>query len=85
MLYLLRHALDDEKYVGSWSDVSILKSEEEKVKLQAKYIKDNLKITNIYSSDIKRAQQTAEIVAKELNKKVLLDKNLREQNKGTFI
>ena len=52
MLYLLRHALDDEKYVGSWSDVSILKSEEEKVKLQAKYIKDNLKITNIYSSDI---------------------------------
>lgn len=84
MLYLLRHALDDEKYVGSWSDVSILKSEEEKVKLQAKYIKDNLKITNIYSSDIKRAQQTAEIVAKELNKKVLLDKNLREQNKGTL-
>ena len=82
MLYLLRHAEDDERYVGSWSNASIL--EKEKVKQQGLYIKDNLSITNIYSSDIKRAEETAEIIGEILNLKVKKDKNLREQNKGTL-
>lgn len=82
MLYLIRHAKDDERYVGSWSNKEILDTEITKVEEQAKYIKDNLHITDIYSSDIKRAKQTAEIIGKELNKKIILDKNLREQNKG---
>lgn len=82
MIYLIRHALDDERYVGSWSNVSILESEKEKVKSQAKYIKENLQVTDIYTSDIKRSVQTAEIIGKYLNKEVIKDKNLREQNKG---
>lgn len=84
MLYLLRHALDDERYVGSWSNAPILESEKEKVKKQAEYIKNNLNITRIYSSDIKRAEETAEIVGKVLNLDVKTDSNLREQNKGTL-
>ncbi len=84
MLYLIRHAMDDESYVGSWSDVEILESEKEKVKKLGEYIKDNLNISRIYSSDIRRAYQTAEIIAKELNMEVHIDKNLREQNKGTL-
>lgn len=84
MIYLIRHALDDENYVGSWSDASILDSEKEKVKEQAEFIKENLNITNIYSSDIKRALETAEIIAKELNLPIKKDENLREQNKGTL-
>lgn len=84
MLYLLRHALDDERYVGSWSDLSILDSEKEKIKKQAEYIKNNLNIRHIYSSDIKRALETAAIIGKELNIEVQEDKNLREQNKGTL-
>lgn len=84
MIYLIRHAKDDENYVGSWSDKEILEEEHENVKKQAKYIKEKLNITNIYSSDIKRAKQTAEIIADILEKDVILDKNLREQNKGTL-
>ena len=84
MLYLLRHAEDDERYVGSWSNASILEKEIERVKKQGLYIKNNLNITNIYSSDIKRAKETAEIIGDILNLEVKLDKNLREQNKGTL-
>ena len=84
MLYLIRHAMDDESYVGSWSNVEILESEKNKVSKQGRYIKDNLNISKIYSSDIKRAYQTAEIIGEELNLEVQIDKNLREQNKGTL-
>ena len=84
MIYLIRHAKDDENYVGSWSDKEILEEEHENVKKQAKYIKKKLNITNIYSSDIKRAKQTAEIIGSVLNIPIKLDKNLREQNKGTL-
>ena len=82
MLYLIRHALDDERYVGSWSNVAILESEKDKVKRQAKYIKDNLNISKIYTSDIKRALETAEIINEELDLEIVKDSNLREQNKG---
>ena len=84
MIYFLRHALDDERYVGSWSNVPILEEEKAKVKERALFIKDTLPIKRIISSDILRARQTAEIVGKELSLPVELDKNLREQNKGTL-
>ena len=84
MLYLIRHAEDDERYVGSWSDASILDKEKERVKQQGIYIKNNLNIKNIYSSDIRRAVETAEIIGSVLNIPIKLDKNLREQNKGTL-
>lgn len=82
MLYLVRHAKDDESFVGSWSNISILPEEVEKVRLQAKFIKGNLNISKIISSDIKRAEETAQIIGQELKLPVELDSNLREQNKG---
>lgn len=39
-------------------------------------------ITKIYTSDIKRALQTTEIINKELNVEIKLDKKLRERNIG---
>ena len=83
MIYFVRHALDDERYVGSWSDVSILESEKDKVKEVAHKIK-NLQISGIITSDITRARETAEIIGKELSLKVVRDNSLREQNKGTL-
>lgn len=83
MIYFVRHALDDESFVGSWSNASILESEKEKTKELAQKIKE-LPITQIISSDITRARETAEIIAKELGMPVKLDSNLREQNKGTL-
>jgi len=41
-------------------------------------------ITGIYSSDIKRAMQTAEIINRELNVKIKTDKRLRERDMGDF-
>lgn len=84
MIYFLRHALDDEAYVGSWSSVSILDNEKEKVEKLGLYIRDNIPIKKIISSDITRAKETAEIVGSKLLLPVTLDNNLREQNKGTI-
>ena len=42
------------------------------------------KIDLIFSSDIFRTRQTAEIVARELKLKPIFDKRLREYNMGTF-
>lgn len=82
MIYFLRHALDDEAYIGSWSNVGILESEKEKVEAMGLYIRNNLQIKNIISSDILRAKQTAEIIGSKLELPVTFDENLREQNKG---
>lgn len=82
MIYLLRHALDDERYVGSWSDIGILESERKKVERMGIYIRDNLPIKKIISSDIVRAKETAEIIGSKLALPITLDENLREQNKG---
>jgi len=41
-----------------------------------------LNINKIYSSDIKRAMQTTEIINKELNLDIKVDKRLRERNIG---
>ena len=54
----------------------------ENVKKQAKYIKEKLNITNIYSSDIKRAKQTAEIISSYLNLNIVEEIGLREINNG---
>ncbi|PIS39468.1 MAG: isoleucine--tRNA ligase [Candidatus Nealsonbacteria bacterium CG08_land_8_20_14_0_20_38_20] len=53
------------------------------VKKAAKKIK-NKKIALIFSSDILRAKETAEILAKETGAKIIFDKRLREVNVGIF-
>ena len=42
------------------------------------------KINLIYSSDIVRTKQSAEIVAGEINKKIIFDQRLRDTNWGKF-
>lgn len=67
MIYLMRHGLDDENYIGGWSDID-LTSEGKKQIIQSTVfiIKNKLPITKIISSDIKRAVTTCEIVNKKL-------------------
>lgn len=81
MIYLLRHGLDDENFIGGWSDVDLTKEGIKQVEEVTKYIK-KLKFDTILCSDIKRATTTASIVNKQLNKKVIYTKELREQDKG---
>ncbi|MCB9501307.1 MAG: histidine phosphatase family protein [Deferribacteres bacterium] len=49
----------------------------------AKRVKD-FPITAIYSSDLKRARQTAQPIANKFNLSVQLDKDLRERHMGIF-
>ena len=82
MVYLMRHGLDDERYVGGWSDAPIIEEGKNKIKNNALWIKNNLKIKKIITSDIKRAVETSNIVGDILNIKVEKSSLLREQNKG---
>lgn len=82
MIYLMRHGQDNEDFVGGWSDVDLISTGILEVNEAALWLKDNLSIKRIISSDVKRAMTTAEIVAKILDVPFTVDANLREQNKG---
>ncbi len=81
MIYLLRHGLDDENYVGGWSNVDLTNEGIDQVNKAAILIKD-LGINKIYSSDIKRAITTSNIVNLYINVPIEYTSLLREQNKG---
>lgn len=84
-IFLVRHGKDDKNYRGGWSNLSLTKEgieEVEKLSLILKDKKNKYNIQKIISSDLKRAYQTAEIIAKKINVKVELSKKLREINNG---
>ncbi len=82
MIYLLRHGLDDETYIGGWSDNDLTDKGKEQIICIAKFIKENITINSMYSSDIKRAVTTTSIIANELNIKPIYTSELRELDKG---
>lgn len=84
MIYLLRHGLDDENYIGGWSELDLTAEGIKGVNNTIEKIKEkNINITRIISSDIKRAKTTANMVASSLNiSDIKVDPNLNEQNKG---
>jgi broad specificity phosphatase PhoE len=87
--YILRHgeALSNVKDVLScWPEKfnnPLTEKGEQQIKKSAKELRDK-SIDMIFSSDLLRARETAEIVGKELNIKPKLDKRLREQNVGVL-
>lgn len=81
------HSLRNAKNIAScWPEKSSLpltKKGEKEIKEAAQKIK-NKKIDLIFSSDLLRTKQTAEIVGKELAVNPRTDKRLREANVGIF-
>jgi len=61
----------------------LTKEGEKEVKTAAKKLK-NKKIDIIFSSDLLRTKQTAEILSQETGAKIIFDKRLREYNVGIF-
>jgi isoleucyl-tRNA synthetase len=61
----------------------LTKKGEEETKIAAERLRKE-KIDLIFSSDLLRTKQTAEIVAKEIGAKVIFDKRLREYDIGIF-
>ncbi len=87
-IYLIRHGETD------WNDKLLFQGHTDTLlnqrgKKQAQYIADELKEINfdiMYSSDLKRAYKTAQII-KKITKhkgKIIRTKNLRERNYGSF-
>ena len=85
MIYLLRHGLDDERFIGGHSNVGLTLEGIKQVKKTIEFMKHNkLVFDRIYSSDIKRAVETADLVAKAYNMNIILDSRLRELDKGKY-
>ncbi len=83
MIYLLRHGLDDERFIGGHSDVPLIQEGIKQVEKATEFIVNNhLEINKIYTSDIKRAKETAQIVNKYLNLEIKEKTYLRELDKG---
>ena len=83
MIYLMRHGMDDERYVGGYSDIELTKEGKKQVLDSALWLKrKGIDFTRIYSSDVRRAVNSASIVSKVMGKEVILDSNLRELDKG---
>lgn len=83
MIYLVRHGLDDETYIGGYSDVGLTEVGKKQIDSSGLWLKDNAQsIRKIYTSDVKRAVESAEIINRYFNKEIELIKGLRELDKG---
>ena len=85
MIYLVRHGLDDESFIGGWSNASLTDEGVKQIKETADYIKSaDLPFENIYSSDIKRAYESAMIIKEETSfeSDIIRTSILRELDKG---
>ena len=70
--------------VGSWTDWDLTELGKAQAECIGKKLSDELigKDVVVYSSDLKRAQQTAEVITKYLGVDPILKKELRERNLG---
>lgn len=84
MIYFLRHGLDDEKFVGGWSDVSLIEEGiNQVISSLNKLKKQDIVINKIITSPIKRAEESAKLACDVLAlQEYIICEYLLEQNKG---
>lgn len=83
MIYLMRHGLDDERFIGGYSNNHLTNEGVRSVCQARDYIVNKgLVINKILSSDITRAKETARIINSKLNVPLEITKLLNEQDKG---
>lgn len=86
-VYFIRHGKDDENYRGGWSTLGLVPEGVEQAKQLGMYLKEKKEehgIKKIISSDLSRAKETADILAKEMGLAVVIDKRLREADNGSL-
>lgn len=81
MIYLVRHGQDDETVRGGWSDGMLAENGIRQAEALAETMA-KLPIHGIYSSDLPRATQTAQILADKLGLPVTPLPQFREVNNG---
>ena len=83
MIYLMRHGADPSERYGGWSTYGLTEKGKAQVHC-AKSFLYNKGITQIYSSDLVRAKETAEIVANALSLDITYLPEFRESNNGAL-
>ena len=81
--YLLRHGQDDETVRGGWNNLPLTKTGIEQAQKLAEEM-SRLSIGSVYSSDLCRSQQTAEIIANKLHLHIIPLPQFREVNNGVL-
>ena len=83
MIYFLIHGLDDERYIGGWSEVDLTDEGVEQVRKTIEEM-NTLGIIpkHIISSGVERSNTTANILGQYYDIDVKKDYRFREQNKG---
>lgn len=84
-VYFVRHGKDDENFRGGWSSLGLVPEGIEQAKQLARDFSEKrveYDITKIVSSDLPRAKETADILAKELGVAVVSEERLREADNG---
>lgn len=83
VIYLMRHGLDDESFVGGWSSGSLILEGTKQVEHATDYITENIDdINTIYHSGLQRTIETTQIINKVLNLPAYSLDDLKELNKG---
>lgn len=84
--YLIRHGKDDDSVRGGWSNSPLSAEGVKQVARLASEIlsANNMNIGTIYSSDLPRARQTAEILSSAISVPVVEMPEFRETNNGVL-
>lgn len=80
--YLVRHGKDDDSVRGGWSDAPLTEEGKKQVEALANKLFGNISIKVIYSSDLERAKETSDILARKWNIPVVFLPEMREVNNG---
>ncbi len=82
-IYLMRHGLDDENFVGGWSEGSLTMEGIEQVAEATDFIVENIPNLNaIYHSNLQRTIETTKIINEKLKFPEYPLPEIRELNKG---
>ena len=83
MIYLMRHGEDDPARLGGWSDAGLTAAGVKQAEEAAgRLARSGCPIRRVYASDLPRAKETAEIVARHLGMEVTLLAAFRETDNG---
>ena len=84
--YLVRHGKDDDSVRGGWSDAPLTEHGIAQVNALANNLASGSQknIARIFSSDLRRAKQTAEIISTKINVPVEYLPQFRETNNGAL-
>lgn len=86
-LLLIRHGeslANREAYFAGQLDAELMKKGVMQAEKSAEFVKENYKVSAIYSSDLQRAYRTAECFADALGLDIIKEEGLREINGGDF-